>query len=71
VAKSASEIMEMFLERRLTMMDFTTMLLGVLIGIGLIIFGVSRFDKRSGCFYALLMMIDALAAGAVLLGRYS
>ncbi|MFN8597283.1 MAG: hypothetical protein U0559_14025 [Anaerolineae bacterium] len=51
------------------MIDFTTVLLGVLIGVGLVVYGVSRLDKRSGCFYTLLLVLDAVVASAVLIGR--
>ncbi len=51
------------------MTDLTTLALGVLVGIGLIIYAVSRLDKRSGCFYSLLMMIDIVLAGTVLMAR--
>ena len=53
------------------MIDFTMVLLGVLIGLGLVIYGVSRLDERNGYFYGLLMVLDAVAAGAVLLGHFA
>lgn len=51
------------------MTDLTILALGVLIGIGLVIYAVSRFDKRSGCFYSLLMIVDVMLAGTVLIAR--
>ena len=53
------------------MTDLTTLVLGVLVGIGLVIYAVSRLDKRSGCFYSLLMIADIVLAGTVLIARLS
>lgn len=49
------------------MTDPTMLLIGVLIAVGMAIYVISLRDKRSGCFYALLMMVDAVITGAVLL----
>ncbi len=52
------------------MLDLTTVLLGVLIAIGLVVYAVSRLDERSsGYFYTLLMAMDVVLAGTVLLAR--
>ncbi len=52
------------------MIDLMTLLLGILIAIDLVIFGVSRMDKRSGYFYTLLMMMDTVVVGTLLLARF-
>ena len=51
------------------MIELTTLLFGVFVVIGLVIYVVSRLDKRSGYFYGLLMAMDALLAGTMLLAR--
>lgn len=46
-----------------------TLLLGVFLGFGILIFLISRIDRNSGCFYTLLMILDVILAGMVLIAR--
>ncbi len=51
------------------MSDLTSLLLAVLFAFGLAIYVVGFRDRRNGCFYALLMMVDIVITGAVLMSR--
>ena len=51
------------------LVTLTDLALGALLGIGLILLMFSRVDRKSGCFYSLLMLIDVALASVCFVAR--